>query len=252
MKVKFNGKMSDFLILVGGGPQGTLISQLEYIVQSNDNADIVCPEDRFKYIDDLSILHLVCLSGLLVEYNFAEHVASDVGVDQSFLPAISYGTQDSLNFISNWTKENLMQLNAAKCNYMIFSRCKADFTTRLTVNNTYLERIKVTKLLGVWISEDLSWSKNCKEICKKAYSKLSMITKLKYAGVSLDDLIEIYSLFIRSTAEYCSVVFHPSLTVEQTDKIEMIQRVCLKVILGDQYISYSSALQLCGLKTLSE
>ena len=241
MKVKFNGETSDFLPLVGGGPQGTLIGQLEYIVQSNDNADIVCPEDRFKYIDDLSILHLVCLSGLLVEYNFAEHVASDVGVDQSFLPAISYGTQDSLNFISNWTKENLMQLNAAKCSY-----------TRLTVNNTYLERIKVTKLLGVWISEDLSWSKNCKEICKKAYSKLSMITKLKYAGVSLDDLIEIYSLFIRSTAEYCSVVFHPSSTVEQTDKIEMIQRVCLKVILGDQYISYSSALQLCGLKTLSE
>ena len=175
----------------------------------------------------------------MVEYNFAEHVASDVGLD-------------SLNFISNWTKEYLMQLNSAKCSYMIFSRCKADFTTRLTVNNTYLERIKVTKLLGVWISEDLSWSKNCKEICKKAYSKLSMITKLKYAGVSLDDLIEIYSLFIRSTAEYCSVVFHSSLTVEQTDKIEIIQKVCLKVILGDQYISYYSDLQLCGLKTLSE
>ena len=70
MKVKFNGEMSDFMSLVGGGPQGTLIGQLEYIVQSNDNADIVSPEDRFKYIDDLSVLHLVCLSGLLAEYDF--------------------------------------------------------------------------------------------------------------------------------------------------------------------------------------
>ena len=197
-----------------------MIGQLEYIVQSNDNADIVCPEDRFKYIDDLSILQLVCLSGLLVEYNFAEHVASDVGVDQVFLPAISYGTQDSLNFISNWKKNHLMQLNEAKCSYMIILRCKADFTTRLIVKKTDLERIKVTKILGVWISEDLSLSKNCQEICKKAYSKLLMITKLKYAGVSLDDLIEMYSLFIRSTAEYCSVVFHSSLTVEQTDKLK--------------------------------
>ena len=52
--------------LIGGGPQGTLIGGIEYIVQSNDNADIVLPEDRFKYIDDLSVLQLVCLSGLLV------------------------------------------------------------------------------------------------------------------------------------------------------------------------------------------
>ena len=56
MKVKFNGELSEFITLVGGGPQGTLLGQLEYIVQSNDNADIVPPEDRFKYIDDLSVL----------------------------------------------------------------------------------------------------------------------------------------------------------------------------------------------------
>ena len=67
---------------MGGGPQGTLIGKLEYLVQSNDNADIVCPEDRLKYIDDLSVLQLVLLSGLLVEYNFVEHVASDIGTDQ--------------------------------------------------------------------------------------------------------------------------------------------------------------------------
>ena len=214
MKVKFNGEMSDFLSLVGGGPQGTLISQLEYIVQSNDNADFVCPEDRFKYIDDLSVLNLVCLSGLLVDYDFTQHVAFDVGVDQLFLPATNYGTQDALNFISNWTVENKMRLKAAKCSYMIFSRTKADFATRLIVNNAYLEQVEVTKLLGVWISEDFSWSRNCVEICKKEYSRLSMITKLKYAGVSIDALIDIYILFIRSVTEYCAVVFQSTLTVE--------------------------------------
>ena len=62
MKVKFNGEMSEFLALIGGGPQGTLLGQIEYLVQSNDNADIVSPDDRFKYIDDLSVLQLICLS----------------------------------------------------------------------------------------------------------------------------------------------------------------------------------------------
>ena len=221
---------------------------LEYLVQSNDNADIVPPEDRFKYIDDLSILQLVCLSGLLSEYNFFQHVASDVGVDQEYLPATNYSTQQSLDYISDWTSANLMKLNEAKCSYMVFSRSKTKFATRLTLNNQTLDRISVTKLLGIWISEDLSWS----EICQKAYSRLSIITKLKYVGVGFEDLLDIYILFIRSVTEYCAVAFHSSLTGQQSDKLEKIQKTCLKVILGEMYISYSAALEMCGLKTLSE
>ena len=53
--MKFNGEMSAFLTLIGGGPQGNLLGGIEYLVQSNDNADIVPPSDRFKFIDDLSI-----------------------------------------------------------------------------------------------------------------------------------------------------------------------------------------------------
>ena len=96
----------------------------------------------------------------------------------------------------------------------------------------------------------MSWSKNCQEICRKAYSRLSMITKLKYVGVSRDDLIDIYVLFIRSVTEYCAVSFHSSLTVEQSAKLERIQKTCLKVILGEEYDNYQSALALCNLQTL--
>ena len=197
MKVKFNNEMSELLTLIGGGPQGTLTGGIEYLVQSNDNAEVVEPEDRFKYIDDLSVLQLVLLSGLLMEYNFKERVASDIGLDQKFLPSEAYETQENLNYIASWTKSNLMKLNEAKCHYMIFSRSKTNFATRLKVNNHIIEQKTISKLLGVWISEDLSWSQNCKEICKKAYSRLSMITKLKYAGVPTEDLVNIYILFIR-------------------------------------------------------
>ena len=79
-----------------------------------------------------------------------------------------------------------------------------------------------------------------------------MITKLKYAGVPTEDLLNIYILFIRSVAEYCAVVFHASLTLEETQKIERIQKTCLKVILGDMYVSYTAALEMCGLQTLAE
>ena len=77
-----------------------------------------------------------------------------------------------------------------------------------------------------------------------------MITKLKYVGVRIEDLIEIYILFIRSLTEYCSVAFYSTLTKQQSQKLENIQKTCLKVILGDMYINYSSALEMCGLQTL--
>jgi hypothetical protein len=143
-----------------------------------------------------------------------------------------------------------MKLNAAKCSYMVFTRSEEKFATRLSVNGKVMDHVAVSKLLGVWISEDLSWSKNCQEICRRAYSRLSMITKLKYVGVSVEDLLDIYILFIRSVSEYCSVSFHSSLTQEQSKKLEIIQKTVLKVILGDMYIGYTAALEMCGLETL--
>ena len=74
----------------------------------------------------------------------------------------------------------------------------------------------------------------------------------KYVGVSQEDLVNIYILFIRSITEYCAVSFHSSLTKAQSDKLEKIQKTCLKVILGDLYTDYQSALLECGLQTLSE
>jgi hypothetical protein len=107
-----------------------------------------------------------------------------------------------------------MRLNEEKSNYMIFSRSQENFVTRLTLNNAKLEQLKVSKILGIWISEDLTWSRNTREICLKAFARMSLITKLKYVGVKTKDLIDIYKLFIRSLLEYCSVAFHSSLTQE--------------------------------------
>ena len=143
-----------------------------------------------------------------------------------------------------------MKLNEKKCNYLVFTRAQVDFATRLQVNNTIIDKVNVTKLLGVWISEDLTWARNTAEICKKAYSRLGMLTKLKYVGVSTEELLNIYILFIRSCTEYCSVVFHSRLTGEQAISLERIQRTCLKIILNESYVSYEAALEMTGLETL--
>ena len=144
-----------------------------------------------------------------------------------------------------------MKLNPSKSSYMVFSRSQEVFATRLTLNSQTLEQKDACKILGVWIEEDAgSWQRNTKELCKSAYSRISMLSKLRYVGVCRKDLLEIYRLFVRSRAEYCSVAFHSSLTQEQSRKIENIQKTSLKIIFQDEYTNYESACQLAALSTL--
>ena len=134
---------------------------------------------------------------------------------------------------------------------MIFNRTvNHQFSTRLNLSGTLLENIEEIKLLVVCITNNLSWTKNTEELCKKAFARISMITKLMYVCVSTEDLLEIYTLFIRSKLESCCVVWHSSLTLEQQDNIERVQRVCLKVILRDNWVSYDAALEMTGLEKL--
>ena len=67
----------------------------------------------------------------------------------------------------------------------------------------------------------------------------------------MEDLIDVYILYIRSILEYCSMVWHSTLTVQQSRDIERVQKLCLKVILGQEYNRYDNALKGCGLEKLS-
>ena len=74
----------------------------------------------------------------------------------------------------------------------------------------------------------------------------------KYVGVPKEDLLNIYILYIHSLLDYSSVVWHSTINGEQSQNIERVQKLCLKVILGDGYEGYESALESCELMTLSD
>jgi len=252
MSVRYNSAWSRWHTLVGGSPQGSWMGQMAYISASDDAAGGLEDEEKFKFCDDLTILELIAVGGMLTEYNFEQHVASDIAVDQMYLDPSNLKTKQTLNELETWTSTNLMRLNETKTNYMLFNRIRTPFTTRLTVNGQWMERKPFIKLLGVWLQEDGGWGKNTQELCKKAYMRLSMLTKLRYAGVSKENLITIYKLHIRSCLEYNAVSFHSSLSSQQADALERCQSVCLKVILQDNYISYEAALEMTGLEKLED
>ena len=102
MRVKWQGYLSSLLSMPGGGPQGCLLCLLEYLANSNDNADHVPVDMRFKFIDDLSILEVLnlILTGLS-SYNSKTHVPCDVGPDQNYLPSANTKSQMYLDQIQS-------------------------------------------------------------------------------------------------------------------------------------------------------
>ena len=104
----------------------------------------------------------------------------------------------------------------------------------------------------LWITDDLKWEKNSRELPKGAFTRMSMLTKLKYLGVCQSDLLDVYKLFIWSVLEYYLVVWHSRLTGEDKIILERVQKTSLRIILGDSYDNYPSALEACNIKPLHE
>ena len=254
MHVKWRGTISEKRNLPGGGPQGCSMGIFEYLSQSSSSAQCVDQSLRYKWVDDLSILEIVNLVNIgLSTYNFRLHVASDVGIDQHFLSPQNLQSQSYLNDIFEWTNENKMKLNIDKTKVMIFNTSNNyQFMTRLTISGRTIETISETELLGVKISSDFSWRSNTKSLVTRAYRRIILIQKLFQFNVPQSDLIIVYKLFIRSILEQSCVVWHSSITIEEENDIERVQKVCLKIILKGRYESYSQALETTDLTTLSQ
>ena len=102
--------------------KGATLGILEYLSQSNDSANLVSEDDRFKFVDDLSILEIVDLLTVgITSYNLKMHVPSDVAVHNQFIPATNLKSQDWLEKINQWTVEQKMLINEKKTKSLIFN-----------------------------------------------------------------------------------------------------------------------------------
>ena len=88
-------------------------------------------------------------------FRVESHAASDVGIDQNYLPTENFKSQNYLQKIQDWTASNKSKLNVEKSKVMIFNFTEHfQFSTRLFLENSLLEIINQTKLLGTIISSD--------------------------------------------------------------------------------------------------
>ena len=254
MVVKWHGLVSEVRTLNGGGPQGGNFGILEYLSQTNNNFDFVDQDLVFKYFDDASVLEIVNLISIgLASHNFKSQVASNIPTHNQFIPGNCLKSQQYLERISQWTDENKMQLNIGKSNAMLFNFThNYQFTTSFSHSAGDINVIEDTKLLGTIITSDLKWSKNTEFLVKKANARMRLLHKIAEFSAPVEDMVTIYIMYIRSILEQSCTVWHSSLTQENTEDLERVQKSALRIILKENYTNYEEALETLMLAKLSD
>ncbi len=174
---------SDIPTDIGGVPQGTLLGVVVFTLMFGD---MPCTWPMVKYVDDTTE-HEVC------------HSDSPVKM------------QEVADNFSQWSHDNKMSANPIKTKDMIVNLSQEHLNIpNLIIDGAVIEHVSKSKLLWVYISDDLTWWVHIKEIHKRAYQKLYFLILLHRSGA--EDLDEIFTYRIRPIVEYACPVWHTRLT----------------------------------------
>ena len=254
MKVKWHGQTSSVRELNGGGPQGATFGIWEYLAQSNENANCVDQDSKFKFVDDLTVLEKINLLLIgLASFNCKNSVPSDIPTHNQIIPADQLKSQKYINDINEWTKNQKMILNKNKTKVMIFNFTNNyNFTTRLELDNQNIEVVSKTKLLGVIVTDDLKWDENTLSLVKRANARMELLRKVASFSTSIEEKTIIYISYIRSILEQSCQVWHSSLSQENIDDLERIQKSAITIILAQKFENYEDALIKSNLESLEK
>ena len=125
-----------------------------------------------------------------------------------------------------------MKLNVGKSKYMLINFTKNyQVNTRLYMEAQLLQQVQETRLLGVILREDLYFKSNTSNITRNAYKGMVILHKLGKFSLPVEDLVNIYILYIRSVLEQSAVVWNGSITKGEQLDIERVQKCALRIIL---------------------
>ena len=80
---------------------------------------------------------------------------------------------------------------------------------------------------------------------------MRILCKIVDFSAPLNDLVIIYIMYVRSILEQSCPLWHSSLTQEDSDNLERVQKCAAKTILQENYTTYEESLEFLMLAKLS-
>ena len=224
-RVGVRGSFSEWLEVLSGVPQGSVLGPLLFLLFVNDLPDdIKCSIKMFA--DDTKMW-----SVLRSEED-------------------SHALQGDLDRLSKWSEDWQLLFNAEKCKIMHIGHKQQSeyFMQNGSGDKKKLQETKKERDLGVLVNQDLKPMEQCKVAASRAMSVIGMIGR-NFRRLNKRDFLLLYKSYIRPKVEYCIQVWSPY-RVKDIKCLEDVQRRATKMVEGINRLSYDERLQKLGLTTL--
>ena len=223
---------SEWLDVLSGVPQGSVLGPLLFIIFINDLPGAV-KQTLKLFADDSKLISTI---------------KNRLDITQ---------LQNDIDNLVKWSNDWQMTFNKEKCKYMVVKKG----TLGISLNNIELvindqsssyvmENTKIERDLGIYISDDLKWKFQATQAANKANSVLGRLKKaFKCWNISTFKLL--YTCFVRPHLEYAVSAWSPYLKGD-IKILEKIQRRATKLIPSIKNFEYNKRLELLNLTTLEE
>ena len=220
-RVVINGTSSDWASVTSGVPQGSVLGPLLFII----------------YVNDIDIGLLSVISKFADDIKLGANVSSPEGIEK---------LQTDLRRLGEWSETWQMPFNLDKCKVMHIG--SANPRSDYSLLGQTLEVTDLEKDLGVLISSDLKFSKQCIEVEKKAQKLLGYIQR-QFQYRNKEIVLTLYNSLIRPLLEYAVQFWSPTLR-KDIERLERVQARATKLIPSIRRLSYQDRLKALGLFSL--
>lgn len=182
-----------------GVSQGSILGPLLFILMINDLPEVVEHAECLLYADDLKL------------YTTVHNVA-----DCEML-------QRDINAVSQWSLDNKMEFNPAKCSVMSFGRKKSPVYFDYTIHGSMINRVTVIKDLGVTFDRKLTFHDHISTVAKQSFQRLGFVLR-NARDFRSDNVVQLlFGALVRSKLESSCCVWNPhectySLLLEKVQK----------------------------------
>ena len=175
-----------------GVPQGLIIGPLLFNLYVSDVQDHTpSSTGSFQFADDTTI--------------YSSYPAAE-------LQRCAKELNSTLSTVNSWSNDSDLALYSKKTKTMLLSTSQMSHVHSLdknrpviTISDSTLEFVNVSKLLGVHFHQHLNWDEHVQATCKSCYGTIQTIRKLKnFAGYRLRK--QLVESLVLSKLHYCDTV----------------------------------------------